>query len=127
MPFRSAKFPQLRFLVHTGFDVIEGVENLKHIFLPLEPEQASHVASHGRPAVLLALSNTTTRALPHHTIPQSPLPAVQAKVSDATPLFLPVTADGSKGSVLSHADVLQKKAWPVVAGVLSKQLIKIGV
>jgi hypothetical protein len=29
--------------------------------------------------------------------------------------------------VLSHADVLQKKAWPVVSGVLDKQLIKIGV
>lgn len=58
--------------------------------------------------------------------PQSPLPAVQAKVSDATPLYLPVQADGSKGSVLSHADVLQKNAWPVVTGVLSKQLIKIG-
>lgn len=89
---------------------------------------------------------------------QSPLPAVQAKVSDATPLYLPVQAgacptspfvetltltfvppdflrtliphhiytDGSKGSVLSHADVLQKNAWPVVSGVLSKQLIKIG-
>lgn len=37
------------------------------------------------------------------------------------------TTDGSKGSVLSHADVLQKNAWPVVSGVLNKQLIKIGV
>ncbi len=35
--------------------------------------------------------------------------------------------DGSKGSVLSHADVLQKGAWPVVSGVLSKQLTKVGV
>lgn len=41
VPFRSAKFPQLRHLIHTGFDVIEGVENLKHIFLPLEPERVS--------------------------------------------------------------------------------------
>lgn len=39
VPFHSAKFPALRHLIHTGFDVIEGVENLKHIFLPLEPEQ----------------------------------------------------------------------------------------
>ena len=39
VPFRSATFPHLRLLIHTGFDVIDGVENLKHIFLPLEPEQ----------------------------------------------------------------------------------------
>jgi len=95
VPFRSRKFPHLKFLVHTGFDVIEGVENLKHIFLPLEPER-------------------------------SPLPAIQALVSDSTPLYLPVTADGSRGgSVLSHADVLSKNAWPVVSGVLNKKLVNV--
>ncbi len=95
VPFRSRKFPHLKYLVHTGFDVIEGVENLKHIFLPLEPER-------------------------------SPLPAVQATVKDSTPLYLPVQADGSKGSVLSHADVLSKNAWPVVTGVLQKKLVNVG-
>jgi len=95
VPFRSRKFPHLKFLVHTGFDVIQGVENLKHIFLPLEPER-------------------------------SPLPAIQALVSDNTPLFLPVAADGSRGgSVLSHADVLSKQLWPVVSGVLNKKLVNV--
>ena len=83
------------FLIFFFFIVLTtGVENLKHIFLPLEPEH-------------------------------SPIPAIQAKVSDSTPLYLPVEADGSKGSVLSHADVLKKNAWPVVTGVLNKKLIKI--
>ncbi|TFJ85986.1 hypothetical protein NSK_002806 [Nannochloropsis salina CCMP1776] len=94
VPFRSRKFPHLKYLVHTGFDIIQGVENLKHIFLPLEPER-------------------------------SPLPAIQALVSDSTPLFLPVTADGSRGAMLSHADVLSKNAWPVVSGVLSKKLVNV--
>lgn len=75
--------------------MIEGVENLKHIFLPLEPER-------------------------------SPVTAVQATVSDNTPLFVQVGADGSVGGVLTHADVLKKNAWPVVSAVLGKKLMKVG-
>lgn len=94
-PFRSRSFPNLRFLVHTGFDIIQGVENLKHIFLPMDPMRG-------------------------------PLVTVQAKVDDSTPLYLPIDADGSKGSVMSHADVLKKNAWPVVASVVSKKFVKVG-
>jgi len=96
IPFRSVEYPALKRVVHTGFDDIKGVENMKYIFLPdLSTEDAKH-----------------------------PCTLYQPALTDKTPLCINLKADGSKVDVLSHADVLSKSVWPVVAGVLKKEFIK---
>jgi len=96
IPFRSVQFPALKRVVHTGFDDITGVENMKYIFLPnLSTDDAKH------PCVLY-----------------------QPTLTDKTPLCINLKPDGTKADVLSHADVLSKSVWPVVSGVLKKDFIK---
>ena len=96
IPFRSVQFPTLKRVVHTGFDDIVGVENMKYIFLPnLSTEDAKH-----------------------------PCTLYQPTLTDKTPLCINLKPDGTKADVLSHADVLSKSVWPVVTGVLKKEFIK---
>lgn len=96
IPFRSVKYPQLKRVVHTGFDDITGVENMKFLFLPdLSTDDANH-----------------------------PCTLYQPFFTEKTPLCINLKPDGSKEGVLSHGDVLSKSVWPVVSGVLKKEFIK---
>jgi hypothetical protein len=99
-PFRSRKFPQIRYCVHTGFDQVAGVYDFKQM--------------------LLYSGESSSLAAVQSTIKDSTPLGVTYSNKGGQP---------SRGPVLTHKDILEGKGgkdWSAVVDALSKKYVKLG-
>jgi len=105
MPFFSPRFPNLRFPIHTGFDVDAGeclgMIPYKYFIVPISSEFRKFHSS--KPSAIL---------------------------DGSTPLMGELIVDKSNGSVtkgkiLSNDDVLKSMAWPQVCSMAKKEYVEV--
>ncbi|CAM9177986.1 unnamed protein product [Phaeothamnion confervicola] len=96
-PFRSEKFPRLRILAHTGFDLAPGVACLRHL-LVYNP----------MPSPLPALKPAVK--------PSAPVGVNYAAGADGKPV---------RGATLSQADVVAKPDWATVHAIANSKYVEV--
>jgi len=96
-PFHSSSFPNLKLMIHTGYDSLAGFHNFKHLPVP-------HPATGGKLGVILP-----------HLKDDTPLYVKYTKDSGGK---------ATKGEVMTHGTALSSKEWSVVKSILDKQYIE---